>query len=585
MRSLIDETGIPGVSIAIIDHGKIAFSGTYGFKTAKVNADSRTVFEACSLSKTFLVYVAHKLADAGKLDFDRPLFEYLAEQRLVHDERNKSITARMVLCHSSGIENWQSMNNPDTLEILSTPGKRFIYSGEGYNYLAEVISLILNKDYKTYIDEIVLNPLQLKNTFITFSEDGKSPNDYAVGHNALGLPIDKMKNTEPDPASGINTTATDYAKLIVAIFSGSNLSEKRVSDIKNPVIRLNENDPNSYYGPGFAIVYSGKDTIIYQGGDNEGYKACVLYSTVSKTGLVLMTNSDRGLTMVQKLNELSVNINIKSFIEKADPNKQYPSEVSTLLRTYRQGGLEKMAQKLEVLKSSKKMQEHTLDELSYSFLQTNPELSVKLLQENILLNPQDATAYYLMGIISLEMKDYYSAKEYFTKSRELNFPDLDYNNSIELFLKKCELAINDIETRNTYITNISANDKTNIQAEGYNKMEGITIGVSNDIDSTRDVRNLDEGDWLSYKVNVTQPGLYKISLRVRNGQQPADIELQSETKSLTKINIPGNAGNVRQWQTLTAEAELLPGTQMLKLNVQHGGIRINWFEFSKSNPN
>src|SRR5438552_1023492 len=146
--SIVENAGIPGLSFAVIADDKVVFYHTYGYKEyertkdgtlkGKGRVNKKTLFEACSMSKTFMTFAALRLAEKGILNLDTPLYRYLPNPRLEHDERYMKITGRMVLSHSSGIENWQNYNNPDKLEILSDPGTRFNYSGEGYVYLSQV---------------------------------------------------------------------------------------------------------------------------------------------------------------------------------------------------------------------------------------------------------------------------------------------------------------------------------------------------------------------------------------------------------------------------------------------------------------
>jgi len=107
--SVLAITNIPAVSLAIIEDNKIVYSNSFGYKhqLKKELVDNNTLFEACSLSKIYLVAAAYKLVDQGLLDLDKPIFEYKTNEKLAYDARYKSITPRMILSHTSGIENWE----------------------------------------------------------------------------------------------------------------------------------------------------------------------------------------------------------------------------------------------------------------------------------------------------------------------------------------------------------------------------------------------------------------------------------------------------------------------------------------------
>lgn len=69
---LMNQSGVPGLSIALIEDGKIAWIGSFGVKnvTTGDKVDDRTVFQAASLSKPVFGYAVLKLVDQGKLDLE-----------------------------------------------------------------------------------------------------------------------------------------------------------------------------------------------------------------------------------------------------------------------------------------------------------------------------------------------------------------------------------------------------------------------------------------------------------------------------------------------------------------------------------
>lgn len=84
------------------------------------------------------------MVDQGILNLDQPLYTYLPYSDIAHDDRYKLITARMILCHTSGFPNWRFLNADKKLDIKFTPGTQYLYSGEGFEYLANVIAYLKN---------------------------------------------------------------------------------------------------------------------------------------------------------------------------------------------------------------------------------------------------------------------------------------------------------------------------------------------------------------------------------------------------------------------------------------------------------
>src|SRR5437868_7849059 len=160
---------VPGVSLALIEIGKIAWSHGFGVKNAQTKqaVDQNTVFEAASLTKATVAYAALKLVDQGKLDLDVPLAKYLPAP-YVEDERAAAITARNVLSHTTGFPNWRPDGKP--LVTFFPAGERFSYSGEGFVYLGLVMERITGKLLQTIVKEQTFDPLNMKDSSLVWEE-------------------------------------------------------------------------------------------------------------------------------------------------------------------------------------------------------------------------------------------------------------------------------------------------------------------------------------------------------------------------------------------------------------------------------
>src|SRR5262245_47420404 len=152
--SLLRESAVPSASIAIIKDAKLFWRRGFGTtgNASKQNVDADTVFAAASMSKPVFAYFVLKLCEKGVLDLDTPLTRYTSERYIENDPRLDSITARHVLTHTTGFQEWRSGNNP--LRINFTPGEKFMYSGEAYSYLQSVVTRLIghvnDNDCATY---------------------------------------------------------------------------------------------------------------------------------------------------------------------------------------------------------------------------------------------------------------------------------------------------------------------------------------------------------------------------------------------------------------------------------------------------
>ncbi len=127
---------IPGLSLAELRDGELVRVEVIGVADAASGepVSEATLFEAASLSTPVFATIVLRLVERGEIDLDRPLVEYLVNER-IDDPRGDRITARMVLSHRSGLPNWGG----ERLELAFDPGTAFNYSGEGYVYLQRVV--------------------------------------------------------------------------------------------------------------------------------------------------------------------------------------------------------------------------------------------------------------------------------------------------------------------------------------------------------------------------------------------------------------------------------------------------------------
>ncbi|MEO1485541.1 MAG: serine hydrolase [Bacteroidota bacterium] len=137
VASYMEYYEIPGVSLGLIENGKLTYHKTYGVKNVftQASVEKETLFEAASITKPVFGFAVCRLAERGIIDLDQPLYTYLPFEEIAYDERYKKITARHVLSHQTGFPNWRD----GEMKIEFEPGTQFGYSGEGFEYLKKVI--------------------------------------------------------------------------------------------------------------------------------------------------------------------------------------------------------------------------------------------------------------------------------------------------------------------------------------------------------------------------------------------------------------------------------------------------------------
>ncbi|MBW7888810.1 MAG: serine hydrolase, partial [Bacteroidetes bacterium] len=164
--SLMKYYHVPGVSVALIKDGKIAYSKQFGIADVRSGrkVTPETMFEGCSMTKPAFAVLVMKLVEEKKLDLDTPLASYLNEEFVNIIHQPNTITARMVLTHSSGLPNWRngSEETDGPISMYFSPGLKFQYSGEGFFYLQRVVEKITGEPLASYAKRVMIDPLGLK---------------------------------------------------------------------------------------------------------------------------------------------------------------------------------------------------------------------------------------------------------------------------------------------------------------------------------------------------------------------------------------------------------------------------------------
>src|SRR5215210_5440517 len=116
---LLELASVPGLALGIIE-GKRVYRRGFGdaIEESAQPVSDETVFEAASLGKPVFAYAVLRLVDAGVIDLDRPLYDYLPLPD-ADNSRMKRVTARHVLSHTTGLPNWRQQQSP--LEPSSDP--------------------------------------------------------------------------------------------------------------------------------------------------------------------------------------------------------------------------------------------------------------------------------------------------------------------------------------------------------------------------------------------------------------------------------------------------------------------------------
>ena len=177
MRDFAERSRVPGIAYGIIVDGRIAHTGTAGFRNldSRAPVDSATVFRIASMTKSFTAVGILQLRDAGRLSLDDPAERYVPELAGLRYPTSDSprITIRNLMTHSAGFpednpwgDQQLAATNDEMARMMrggipfsNAPGMTYEYSNYGFAILGRIIANVSGMSYPRYIDERVLKPL------------------------------------------------------------------------------------------------------------------------------------------------------------------------------------------------------------------------------------------------------------------------------------------------------------------------------------------------------------------------------------------------------------------------------------------
>lgn len=424
----MEKTVVPGLSMTVLENGKIGETHCFGVKKngTQDKVTPHTIFEACSLSKPVFAYAVLKLVDQGKLDLDKPLFDYIDQAYIEKEylrgtlsgigEDFKTITARHVLSHRPGLPNWRRKK---AISLLFKPGEKFSYSGEGFVYLQKVVEKITGLPLQDFMKQYVFDPLGMTHSGYIWRTDFDTLTAYP--HDFMGSAKKKRKGKRAVSAASLQTTAPDFARFTQALLKGEGLKPATREQLFSKQTTVEENTVS--WGLGIGIEHASNGDRLWHWGDNSNFKAFVMADLKTGNGVVFFANGFAGLALAPSI--------IPPVIAGSHPVFKSPllegyqsvdSPMFSFLESFRKKGVSQAIKEFQ-LKGSQKLPENVLNTLGY-FLMGNKRMNdaIEIFKFNVQSYPKSANVYDSLGEAYMKSGQKQLAIENYKKSLELN-PD------------------------------------------------------------------------------------------------------------------------------------------------------------------
>jgi CubicO group peptidase (beta-lactamase class C family) len=392
--------------------GKIIYRSAFGKTLANQEFTPTTQSDIASLSKGFTAMAIMMLAERGKLKYDEPIIKYLPELK----EFSNGITIRHLLTHTSGIPDVgdlgiddPGLTNTKALKTLAKlksnfreAGQKYQYSNTGYLLLATIVERVTKKNFGIFLNAAILNPLEMKNTFLSGSTVGMG---------------------------GIQSTVDDLLKWEESFYTGK-LVQQATLDEAFTTFPVREG--TSTYGFGWNIASKDSDKFIWHTGNTDGYRAFIGRRLSEKIAVIILTAGDS--------KRMEINDAITNIIHGDPytlPKMPITDELHRLISTK---GIEKG---LDYYDSLKRMDfrnydfsEPQLNSLGYRLLNDKKyKEAIEVFKVNTIAYPESSNVFDSLGEAYYRAGDIQTAKKCYEKALELDPTNLSSVNMLQKLKK------------------------------------------------------------------------------------------------------------------------------------------------------
>jgi CubicO group peptidase (beta-lactamase class C family) len=306
---------IPGVNIALVKGGKTVWANAYGYADVETGRKMTldTPLRVQSISKSVTAWGVMKLVEQGKIALDCPVQRYIRNWGFPESEfSDEKVTVRQLLSHTAGLPlgDFYNFFSPDedipSLEeslsneavLLHEPGSSFSYSNTGFNLLELLIEEVTGRDFAEYMQQEILNPLGMRNSSFTWSEEFDPP--VPVGYKLSGEAVPVYVYPEKG-SGGLFATVEDIAAFVTAGMTEFSqvpqvLDARSIHQLYTP--QVNQLGVYSLVFDGYGLGHylenlsNGKQAVSH-GGQGTGWMTHFHAVPETGDGIVILTNSQR----------------------------------------------------------------------------------------------------------------------------------------------------------------------------------------------------------------------------------------------------------------------------------------------------
>jgi CubicO group peptidase (beta-lactamase class C family) len=305
----MDTRRVPGVSVAVIQDGKVLVSKGYGLADVDkgIKATDQTVYQLASVTKQFTAAAILMLVEEGKVSLDGTITGILPGLPAAWS----GVTVRHLLTHTSGIKSYTDvfgqLKMPDDrvfthdqilalvkdLPLVSAPGEKYAYCNTGYYLLGMVIEKASGKSYATFVSERIFKPLGMSASGYDDYDDARPIRARGYQPDGAGVKASAHTHpTQPFAAGALVSTVADLARWDAALAARKLLKPASYEAMWTPAT-LN-GGATAPYGFGWGVDKINGHRRISHGGGITGFSTFISRFPDDGLTVVVLTNMSGG---------------------------------------------------------------------------------------------------------------------------------------------------------------------------------------------------------------------------------------------------------------------------------------------------
>jgi CubicO group peptidase (beta-lactamase class C family) len=308
---------IPGVAVAVVKDGEIMMMQGFGYRDLETRepVTPRTLFSIGSTTKAFTSLALGILVDDGKMEWDKPVREYMPDFTLKDEFATLHATPRDLVTHRTGLPRhdlvWYASelrreelyHRLRFLEPSAELREIMQYNNLVYMTAGVLIGKVSGKTWEKFVSERIFEPLGMQRSFFDGPPEGDS--DFASPYHLTdGEPkkVPFYRGWAVGPAGSIYASVEDMTKWLLLHLSGGKVGDKRIvsegtlREMHKPQVVMeygaSEEIPLATYGMGWVVQTYRGQMYVWHNGSIDGFYAFIGFLPYKKLGVVILTNMD-----------------------------------------------------------------------------------------------------------------------------------------------------------------------------------------------------------------------------------------------------------------------------------------------------